>query len=120
MYTLAAAQQEILVLEVSELDRVIADPAAAISFVSFENLLGRLDVIEPRLGPIVAAIEQGIGLDGKARHNAQQMFRLLETVPRDAIAPYPDRIEAIRFVCVQAGQITYLGANFIRCRFVCC
>lgn len=92
----ATAQHSIFALEVSELDRAIADPAAAISLVPFENLLGRLDIIEPRLSPIMAAIEQGIQLGGKARHNAQQMFRLLETVPRDAIAPHLDRIEVIR------------------------
>jgi hypothetical protein len=83
----AAAQQRVFALEVSELDRAIADPAAAISFVLFENLLGRLDIIQPRLGPIVAAIEQGIQLGGKARHNAQQLFRLLETVPRMRLLP---------------------------------
>jgi hypothetical protein len=92
----AAAQQRILALEISELDRAIADPTVAISFVPFENLHDRLDIIQPRLGSIMAAIEQGIGLGGKARHNAQQMFRLIETAPTDVIARYLDWMEAIR------------------------
>jgi hypothetical protein len=93
---IAAALQRVIAPEVSDLDRVIADPAAAISSVPFENLPGRLDIIQPRLDPIVTAIESGIQSGGKARDNARQMFRLLETVPRDAIAPYLDRIEAMR------------------------
>lgn len=105
---IAAAQQRIRALEVSDLDRAIADPAAAISFIPFESLLGRLDIIQPRLGPMVAAIEQGIGLGRKARDNAQQMFRLLETVPGDAIAPYLDRIEAIR---VRDGSFVFKPAK---------
>lgn len=104
----AAAQQRIIALEVSELDRVIADPTAAISFVPFENLQGRLDIIQPRLGLIVAAIERGIGLGGKARHNTQQMLRFLETVPSDVIAPYLDRIEAIR---VRDGSFVFKPAK---------
>jgi hypothetical protein len=105
---IAAALQRAIALEVSNLDRVIADPAAAISSVPFENLPGRLDIIRPRLDPIVAAIERGIQSGGKARDNARQMFRLLQTVPRDAMAPYLDRIEAMR---VRDGSFVFKPAK---------
>jgi hypothetical protein len=85
-----------------------ARPAAAISSVPFEDLRGRLDIIQPRLDPIVAAIEQGIQSGGKARDNARQMFRLLETVSRDSIAPYLDRIEAMR---VKDGSFVFKPAK---------
>jgi hypothetical protein len=62
---IAAALQRVVALEISDLDRVTADPAMAISSVPFENLPGRLDIIQPRLDPIVAAIEQGIQLGEK-------------------------------------------------------
>lgn len=91
-----AAKQAVVDQETAKLDRALADVSVDIGSVPFNSLRGHMEVILPRLDRIVAAVEEGVEIQGNARNNAQQMFHLIEQAPPEDVAPYRARIDALK------------------------
>lgn len=91
----AMAFKRILDEETANLDRALTDPTAQIGSVPFSALRGRMDIILPRLGAMVLAVERGVEIRRNARSNAQQIFHLIMQAPASEIAPYRERLEAL-------------------------
>ncbi len=98
---IADAARRKLDAELAKLDAVLSDPEADIGSVPFDALLIRADIVTPRLSTIVATIETAIarkGNNGRGHSNGQQLLRLLNKVPRDALEPYADRLRALQTI----------------------
>jgi hypothetical protein len=82
--------------ETELLDRALVNVNEDIGTVPFNSLRGRQEVILPRLGRIVTALERAMNHKGNyARNNAQALYHLAEQVPESEIAPYLSRLNSI-------------------------
>jgi hypothetical protein len=87
-------RQSVMTEELATLDAVIDDVTATADSVPFRSLTNQIALLQPRLPGMVAAVERGVG-EPKGRSNAQQVFYLIKAMPRDAVAPFRARLDAL-------------------------
>lgn len=94
--TIERVRRRVLDTETFKLDQVLADVSADVGSVPFNSLRLNRDIVLPRLAAIIASIERGIEVRGNGRNNAQQLFRLIQQLPPDALEPFRAQVDAWR------------------------
>lgn len=89
------AKERVIAAETGNLDRALDDVTVDIGSLPFQNLRGNIDIVLSRLDRIVSAIEQGSALKRHAYANAQQLFRLIESMPAADLEAYKPRLTAL-------------------------
>lgn len=84
---------------IGELDDAIGGAAGKLGTSTRSILEGRNDILEPRLGRIIAAIERDLGRahapDGKNRSSAFELYMLVRELPPEMLETYSARLDAL-------------------------